>query len=400
MQKLSDNSEKIDRLVEQMAKMQDLLSDVICARADEKMSSTEMEDENNNKRLSSSTNSRRTGTNIDSSDSSSPIRRQQAPVTRRTTYVKIPPFTGKEDWRVWLHRFEDIAERRGWNEATKLDELLPRLHETAGDFVFGQLDKARRGNYKTVVSELGNRFRIVETRRTFGAKFSSRNQQPGETVEDYAAELKRLYDKAHPKRNWETREEDLLRRFLDGLSDDKAQFHVEYVKEPANIDEAVFEVVNFNETGNKTRDGKRHVRQVGGDDKSSEDDNKSNSPRKRRWGRRKPQQGYAKQAKTGGDDYLHQQFLVLRRELDELRSNGGTAPKPLLNQPAGNLPSLPMRLDVPPPSLPVRPPPNVGNKLCYRCGSPGHFVRECPVPASYRPVQRGNMPGTQPLNRM
>ena len=121
MQKQHDNSEKIDRLVEQMAKMQDLLSEVTCARADEKTSSTEMEDENNNKRLSSSTHSRSTGTNIDSSDSSSPIRRQQAPVTRRTTSVKIPPFTGKEDWRVWLHRFEDISERRGWNEATKLD---------------------------------------------------------------------------------------------------------------------------------------------------------------------------------------------------------------------------------------------------------------------------------------
>lgn len=49
-------------------------------------------------------------------------------------------------------------------------------------------------------------------------------------MEDYAAELKRLYDKAHPKRNSERREEDLLRRFLDGLADSDAQFHVEYVK--------------------------------------------------------------------------------------------------------------------------------------------------------------------------
>jgi hypothetical protein len=36
---------------------------------------------------------------------------------------------------------------------------------------------------------------------------------------------------------------------LDGLSDRDAQFHVEYVNEPVNIDEAVFQVVSFEETG-------------------------------------------------------------------------------------------------------------------------------------------------------
>ena len=65
------------------------------------------------------------------------------------------------------------------------------------------------------------------------------SQKVGERVEEYAAELKRLYDKAHPNRDSLTREEDLIRRFLDGLSERDAQYNVEYVKEPRNIDEAV-----------------------------------------------------------------------------------------------------------------------------------------------------------------
>jgi hypothetical protein len=73
-------------------------------------------------------------------------------------------------------------------------------------------------------------------------------------VEDYAAELKRLYDKAHSDRDAATRREDLLRRFLDGISDDRARFQVEYVKEPADIDEAVYEVVNFLETRRRPRE--------------------------------------------------------------------------------------------------------------------------------------------------
>ena len=67
----------------------------------------------------------------------------------------------------------------------------------------------------------------------------------GETVEEYAAELKHLYDKAHPDRDGDTRAEDLLRRFLDGLKNEQARFQVEHVKEPSNIDEAVYQVVNF-----------------------------------------------------------------------------------------------------------------------------------------------------------
>jgi hypothetical protein len=102
-----------------------------------------------------------------------------------------------------------------------------------------------------LVKELNSRFRVIETSKTFGAQFSNRGQKAGETVEEYGAELKRLYDKAHANRDQETRREDLLRRFLDGLVDDRTRFHVEYVKDPTDIDEAVYEVVNFQETKRK-----------------------------------------------------------------------------------------------------------------------------------------------------
>lgn len=165
--------------------------------------------------------------------------------------VKLPNFTGKESWKVWFNRFTEVADRKRWSNEKKLDELLPRLQGASGEFVFGQLQKTTRGNYDTLVSELNSRFRVVETKKTFGAQFSKRNQKVSETTEEYAAELKRLYDKAYGKRDYETRQEDLLRRFLDGLYDDKARFQIEFVKEPKTIDEAVFYVVDFEETKRK-----------------------------------------------------------------------------------------------------------------------------------------------------
>ncbi len=70
-------------------------------------------------------------------------------------------------------------------------------------------------------------------------------EKASETVEEYAAELKRLYDKAHKDRDRRTRQQDLLRRFLDGLLDNKARFQVEFVKTPDSIDDAVYEVVSY-----------------------------------------------------------------------------------------------------------------------------------------------------------
>ena len=55
------------------------------------------------------------------------------------------------------------------------------------------------------------------------------------------------------RRDTETRREDLLRRFLDGLVDDKARFHVEFIKEPTNIDDAVYQVVCFQQTKQKVK---------------------------------------------------------------------------------------------------------------------------------------------------
>ena len=68
-----------------------------------------------------------------------------------------------------------------------------------------------------------------------------------ESVQEYSAELKRLYDKGFHRRDKVTRQEDLLRSFFLGLQDDDARVHVELNKEPKSIDEAVYHVINCTE---------------------------------------------------------------------------------------------------------------------------------------------------------
>ena len=162
--------------------------------------------------------------------------------------VSLPTFTGEdghETWSVYSKRFQIVAKMEGGTKKDKLRELLLRLQGKAGELVFDQLPRDVCLSYRRLTRELDVRFRKVETSRSFVAKFSWRDQSIGETVEEYSAELKHLYCKAYANRNRNTRREDLLRRFLDGIEDQKTRFHVEYIKQPFDIDDAVFEVVNY-----------------------------------------------------------------------------------------------------------------------------------------------------------
>ena len=152
----------------------------------------------------------------------------------RNSGVKLPVFSGNsiESWKVWFSRFTTVANLNNWDVPTRLSELVQKLQGTAADFVFDEIPSEILGNFQSLVHELSLRFQTVETNKTFRAQFGKRTQRIGESVEDYCAELKRIYDKAYPGRNPEMRQQLLLQQFLNGLRDKQAKFAVEYFKEP------------------------------------------------------------------------------------------------------------------------------------------------------------------------
>ena len=167
----------------------------------------------------------------------------------RNRGVKLPAFTGNssDSWKVWFARFMTVANLNNWDESTRLSELVQRLQGTAAEFVFDEIPSEIISNFSNLVHELSLRFQTVETNKTFRVQFSKRVQRLGESVEDYSAELKRLYDKAYPGRNPEMRRQLLLQQFLGGLRDHEAKFAVEYFKEPGSIEDAVHNVVTYME---------------------------------------------------------------------------------------------------------------------------------------------------------
>ena len=191
--------------------------------------------------------------------------------------AKIPAFTGKEKWNVWFKRYKGIAQRREWTKAMKLDMLLQKMEGDAGEFVYDQLSSKTRKNYKLLTRELHHRFMTVENKETFEARFDNRDKKSSESLEEYVADLRKLYDKGHPHRDHKVREEDILKRLLNGIGDDKAAFHIQRVKNIRSVDKAVAEIISFQEV--KKLRSKARTRQIKVQelDASSSDESESES---------------------------------------------------------------------------------------------------------------------------
>ena len=264
-----------------------------------------------------------------------------------------------------------IAHRQRWTQDDKLDNLLPRLEGGASEFVFSQLPQHIVYDYGLLIGELDIRYRRIETPRTYAAQFSSRNQKKGETAEEYVAELKRLYDRAHGYRDAATRQEDLVRRFLDGLWDEEARFEVEFHKEPTTIDEAVYFVVCFLQTkrrmGEKPLDGHRRPLREARSSSAEEEELEGNES----IGRvpDKPRVTYKPRAK--GDNSMGSKL-----------TDDGPSKETEKNEMAELLKLIIDKLDKMTQPDRDKPQPSGDNRrreiICFRCGEKGHMVRECP----------------------
>ena len=186
----------------------------------------------------------------------------------------LPTFTGEgEKWKVWFARFEDVAAAHRWTTAERLSALIPLLRKKAGEFVFGSVSRKVRSNYDKLVRELRMRYRTVESKRGYKLKWTELKQTPSQTVEELAAHIKFLHDKAFPNRDQKTRREDMVSKFFEALTDTGAKAQVQFVKNPKNIDDAVKYVVHYSDTyKSKKSDGKARATKTETDSDGEEQD--------------------------------------------------------------------------------------------------------------------------------
>ena len=115
----------------------------------------------------------------------------------------LPKFTGRntddsEDERFseWLERLEMVALMYQWTEQAKLVNLVTCLRGPAYQF-YRSCTAEQRSNYAALVKVMSKRFMLVFLQPMESSRFHERKQQPTETVDEYAQDLRKLYAKAY-----------------------------------------------------------------------------------------------------------------------------------------------------------------------------------------------------------
>jgi len=119
------------------------------------------------------------------------------------------------DFRCSWTRFELVAAAKEWNEA-KQKLILPTLLRGKLVDTYIQLNETTRENLGTIKKVLMEAVGITRDPFTAGQAFMSQHQSAGETVRDYAVDIKKLFKESYPEEAQSS--PILLQRFLTGLA--------------------------------------------------------------------------------------------------------------------------------------------------------------------------------------
>ena len=113
------------------------------------------------------------------------------PVSKYTGNAEVEPFDE------WLEQFQLVASVCRWEGRAKLANLVTRLHGQAYSF-YRTCPVHQRTSYEALTAALTERFKPVRIKSVQSGLFHERKQKSKESVEEYAQDLNRLYQRAYP----------------------------------------------------------------------------------------------------------------------------------------------------------------------------------------------------------
>ena len=159
--------------------------------------------------------------------------------TKVVRYCARPPtkFTTKTDWELWLIRFEAYADEATIGKGDRGKELLSLLDDEPFRLVY-QNGLVESKDYSAVCECLTLRYGKTGMGLEWQMKLQCRVQRPGESLLDFAGELRMIASKAFP--DWSNGQlEELVRnQFIQGLVSPTVQMQL--MKDmPRSINDAV-----------------------------------------------------------------------------------------------------------------------------------------------------------------
>ena len=126
---------------------------------------------------------------------SAPFATQQLPPPL-TKFTGDDASSDDETFLDWLEQFKMVVSLLGWGEQAKLVNLVTHLKGPASSF-YRVCTSEQRANYTLLVKELSKIFVPVRIEAIQSSMFHERRQKKGESVDEYAQDLRCVYQRAY-----------------------------------------------------------------------------------------------------------------------------------------------------------------------------------------------------------
>ena len=190
--------------------------------------------------------------------------------------MSFPIYSGKGEWCVFWVQFERLARRFQWSEEAALDCLIYCLRDDALEHYAGE-NMEVRSDYGLLVSSPKRRFGDRTPHETYRASLQTLKKLQKETLEEYAARVRRLVNKAYPGIVGKPLLEDIaVEHLVNGLSDHNPIYDV-MTKKPSTV-EAAPDLIQWHENCHSIQRKKTGIRQL-----KTEQDSKKTDWVSARW---------------------------------------------------------------------------------------------------------------------
>jgi hypothetical protein len=272
------------------------------------------------------------------------------------------------DWRAYAAQFDRLAQRYGWPEEERLEQLVSLLRENALAF-YAKLPAAVQEDYHALTERMMNRFGRREPATSFRRQLQELKQKTEEPLEEYAERAQQLALDGYPGANVEMVNTLAADAFLKGCSNKQAAYS-SMLQRPDTIDEALEWVRESTHSHQALFGTEKKVRQTSWADDDDEDSTLRQIT---------TSSGTSDLVKTLRDEFRKlgertTSSLEEFRKMGERTTSSLEEFRKMGEKTNSSLEEVRRMIS----RRPRSPSPGQNSDACFGCGKPGHFKRDCP----------------------
>jgi len=171
-----------------------------------------------------------------------------APIVVVRQQQQVKPYSGQSSWKIYKEYYERLSRTNEWTTMSEKVQHLALALEGEAAQCLKAIDENSDDAYDQIWNALSRRFGVIDEEMYMKRRFDSRRQKDQEDIPQFAMALDTLHKDSWPHASAEQRDEQLKRRFEEGLNSPEMIQYLRLHARKDNFEETVLKARQFGQT--------------------------------------------------------------------------------------------------------------------------------------------------------